>query len=127
MATATEKLHYRRSAAVSDLEQFIPDELRSIGDPQTALPRIAKDTRLTALIGSVVPTIPTTHDLYLGDSRRRLAILPADSVHLVVTSPPYWTLKEYRQCDGQLGFIYDYECFLLELDKVWRECWRAAA
>jgi modification methylase len=124
MATATEKLHHRTSHAVGDLEQFIPDELLDIGDPQTALPRIAKDRRLTALIGSVVPTIPTTHDLYLGDSRRRLAVLPADSVHLVVTSPPYWTLKEYRQCDGQLGFIHDYERFLLELDKVWQECWR---
>jgi DNA modification methylase len=43
---------------------------------------------------------------------------------LVVTSPPYWTLKEYRQCNGQLGFIADYDKFLLELDKVWQHCWR---
>jgi DNA modification methylase len=116
-----------RNPAVSgfDLDQFVPEELRQIGDPQTALPRIAKDRRLTSLIDSIVPHIPTTHDLYLGDARRRLAVIPADSVHLAVTSPPYWTLKEYRQCEGQLGFVSDYDEFLSELDKVWQECWRA--
>ena len=40
------------------------------------------------------------------------------SVHLVVTSPPYWTLKEYPQRDGQLGYVEDYDQFLGELDKV---------
>ena len=34
---------------------------------------------------------------------------PRSSVHLVVTSPPYWVLKEYRRADGQLGWIEDYE------------------
>jgi modification methylase len=44
---------------------------------------------------------------------------------LVVTSPPYWTLKEYtRGNQSQLGDIKDYEQFLDELDKVWRECAR---
>jgi DNA modification methylase len=46
-------------------------------------------------------------------------------VHLVVTSPPYWTLKEYRASAGQLGHVDDYEAFLLELDKVWRSCFHA--
>jgi len=45
-------------------------------------------------------------------------------VHLVVTSPPYWTLKEYAQNDWQMGAIADYEHFLDELDKVWLECAR---
>jgi site-specific DNA-methyltransferase (adenine-specific) len=45
-------------------------------------------------------------------------------VHLVVTSPPYWTLKEYRSTAGQLGHIQDYERFLCELDKVWADCAR---
>jgi DNA modification methylase len=47
------------------------------------------------------------------------------SVHLVVTSPPYWTLKEYRKVEGQLGFVANYEAFLGELDKVWRRCFDA--
>jgi site-specific DNA-methyltransferase (adenine-specific) len=47
-------------------------------------------------------------------------------VHLVVTSPPYWTLKEYSDGAGdkQLGAVEDYTVFLDELDKVWRECAR---
>jgi site-specific DNA-methyltransferase (adenine-specific) len=45
-------------------------------------------------------------------------------VHLVVTSPPYWTLKEYPRAKGQLGRVEDYETFLRELDRVWTECER---
>jgi len=66
----------------------------------------------------------TTHRLRLGDARD-LSWIPDRSVHLVVTSPPYWTLKEYApDNDGQMGHIADYELFLDELDKVWRECAR---
>src|SRR4030095_13500185 len=49
---------------------------------------------------------------------------PDSSVHLVVTSPPYWTLKRYESRNGQLGELEDYEEFLREIDKVWRECTR---
>jgi len=38
--------------------------------------------------------------------------------------PPYWTLKKYRDCEGQLGELEDYEQFLNELDKVWKHCFR---
>ena len=70
------------------------------------------------------PFNKTTHRLHLGDARK-LSWLPDASVHLVVTSPPYWTLKEYAEGnDSQLGDIEDYESFLEELDKVWRECAR---
>jgi len=51
-------------------------------------------------------------------------MIKAGSVHLVLTSPPYWTLKEYRRSSGQLGWIADYREFLSELDKVWRNCLR---
>jgi DNA modification methylase len=54
-----------------------------------------------------------------------LSNLKAESIHLVLTSPPYWTLKEYRDYPGQLGHIAKYEVFLLELDKVWTHCFRA--
>lgn len=63
----------------------------------------------------------TEHQVRLGDARD-LSFLPDKSVHLVVTSPPYWTLKEYAPGDNQLGAIEDYEAFLDELDKVWLEC-----
>jgi len=65
----------------------------------------------------------TTHRLQLGDARQ-MQWIPAGSVHVVVTSPPYWTLKKYEDNDAQMGAIVDYERFLAELDKVWQECAR---
>jgi site-specific DNA-methyltransferase (adenine-specific) len=65
----------------------------------------------------------TTHRLHPGDARD-LSWIPDKSVHLVVTSPPYWTLKEYLPNKRQMGAIEDYEQFLAELDKVWEECER---
>ena len=65
----------------------------------------------------------TTHHLHLGDARD-LSWVPDESVHLIVTSPPYWTLKEYEPSEQQMGSIQDYEEFLDELDKVWRQCER---
>jgi site-specific DNA-methyltransferase (adenine-specific) len=58
-----------------------------------------------------------------GDARD-LGWIPDQSVHLVVTSPPYWTLKEYNNHPDQLGHIEDYDQFQDELDKVWRHCFR---
>jgi DNA modification methylase len=69
------------------------------------------------------PFDSTEHRLHKGDARD-LSWLPDKSVHLVVTSPPYWTLKKYEERGGQLGDVADYERFLDELDKVWRECAR---
>src|SRR6516162_10258331 len=105
------------------LAELLPAELRDLDDPQTDIPRIAKDRRLTGLIESLLRDIPTEHDLRQGDARS-LELEP-DSVHLVLTSPPYWTLKEYRQSDGQLGHVDDYEQFLSELNTVWKKCFRA--
>jgi modification methylase len=69
------------------------------------------------------PFDQTTHRLHVGDARD-LTWIADESVHLVVTSPPYWTLKEYEPSPDQMGAIADYERFLEELDKVWRECAR---
>lgn len=68
----------------------------------------------------------TTHHLHLGDARDLSWIADA-SVHLVVTSPPYWTLKKYEANERQLGEISNYNSFLDEIDKVWRECARVLA
>ena len=65
----------------------------------------------------------TKHALRLGDARD-LSWIPNKSVHLVVTSPPYWTLKKYEPHVSQLGDIDSYENFLNELDRVWAECER---
>jgi site-specific DNA-methyltransferase (adenine-specific) len=65
----------------------------------------------------------TTHRLINGDARD-LAFLDDGSIHLVVTSPPYWNLKQYNENPNQLGHIKDYEDFLHELEKVWRHVYR---
>lgn len=108
----------------ADLSPYVPEELRKIEDPQTAIPRIAKDARSIHLIERAVQHVPTSHSLYLGDARD-MSCLESESVHLILTSPPYWTLKEYRDSDGQLGHVEDYDQFLLELDKVWKRCFHA--
>ncbi len=71
------------------------------------------------------PTVTpaTTHTICRGDSRK-LDWIPDEAIHLVLTSPPYWTLKEYPLNPDQLGVIGDYEKFHDELDKVWRHCFR---
>jgi len=66
---------------------------------------------------------PTKHILVQGDARA-MPYIADESVHLVVTSPPYWTLKRYNDSPGQLGHVADYESFLDELTRVWTECYR---
>jgi len=107
-----------------DLTPFVPPEVFPLDNPQTDIPRIAKDEKLIRLIEEAVRQIPTVHTLNLGDARG-MSELEAESVHLVVTSPPYWTLKEYRDSQGQMGHIEDYEEFLTQLDKVWSHCFRS--
>ena len=65
----------------------------------------------------------TAHRLVNGDARD-LSFLADESVHLVVTSPPYWNLKRYNENPDQLGHVQDYEAFLAELEKVWRHVFR---
>jgi DNA modification methylase len=65
----------------------------------------------------------TSHRLIHGDTRS-LSFIADESVHLVVTSPPYWTLKRYNENPAQLGHVADYEHFLSELSKVWKEVYR---
>jgi DNA modification methylase len=107
------------------VDDYLPRGLPSLDNPQTALPAIAKDAGLMSLIEEAVHRVPTAHDLFIGDARE--LSLPPGSVHLVLTSPPYWTLKEYRETAGQLGHLADYERFLNELDKVWKACFDALA
>jgi DNA modification methylase len=100
---------------------YLLPELRSLEGSQKDIPRVAKDKTLLALIDQALQQIPTRHVVHHHDARDMSHLMP-ESVHLVLTSPPYWTLKEYRKVDGQLGFVRDYEAFLAQLDKVWKRC-----
>ena len=64
----------------------------------------------------------THHKIVIGDSRQMKEI-PDESAHLVITSPPYWQLKDYG--DGQqIGYNDTYEEYVNNLNLVWNECQR---
>ncbi|SRR6266571_111211 len=67
--------------------------------------------------------LQTSHRLVQGDARD-LSFLESESIHLVITSPPYWNLKKYRETPHQLGHVDDYEQFVGEIGRVWKECYR---
>lgn len=104
--------------------EHLPEGIGEIRNHQTDLPRIAKDEKLIAAIEAKLEQLPTRHDLYRADSRT-INFLAPESVHLVVTSPPYWTLKDYNVGEGQMGYIESYDQFLDELDRVWKACFDA--
>ena len=64
----------------------------------------------------------TEHKIILGDSRS-LNQIEDRSVQLIITSPPYWQLKDYGS-DDQIGFNDSYEEYINNLNLVWQECYR---
>jgi DNA modification methylase len=90
---------------------------------QKTIPALAKDPKKVQEVEEAVRRLSTRHELILRDSRRME--IPNQSVHLAITSPPYWTLKEYPARPEQLGLIEDYDDFLRELDKVWAQVFAA--
>ncbi len=64
----------------------------------------------------------THHKIIIGDSRCMMEV-PDESVHLIITSPPYWQLKDYGN-GNQIGFDDSYEDYINNLNVVWKECHR---
>ena len=112
-------------ALESELESLVPPEIlaRARKNHQKAIPGFARDPKISRAMERAIRQVPTNHDFILGDSRF-MDQIPDNTVHLVVTSPPYWTLKKYPAHENQLGGIADYGVFLEELDKVWRHALR---
>lgn len=102
----------------------LPVSMEKLGTNQSDIPRTAKNKHLMAEIEAAVQSLPTRHEMFLHDARK-MSFVKSESVHLIVTSPPYWTLKKYRDSEGQLGDIARYDLFLKELNKVWLHCFRA--
>jgi DNA modification methylase len=67
-------------------------------------------------------TAGTSVLIYHGDSRR-MADLESSSVELIVTSPPYWQIKDYG-VPGQIGHGQGLHAYLRDLSLVWGECHR---
>lgn len=64
----------------------------------------------------------TWHKIIIGDSRL-MDEVKDNSVHLVITSPPYWQLKDYG-VKNQIGFNDSYQDYIDNLNKIWHECFR---
>lgn len=62
----------------------------------------------------------TERKVIFGDSRN-LNTIADKSVQLIITSPPYWQLKDYGN-DQQIGFNDSYEDYINNLNLVWSEC-----
>ena len=67
----------------------------------------------------------TEHKIFFGDSRS-LNKMKDKSVQLIITSPPYWQLKNYGT-ENQIGFNESYEEYINNLNLVWQECNRVLA
>ena len=104
--------------------RHLPDLVMSDESLKTVLPGMARDSTESSKVAAAVHEVTSDHVIVRGDARD-LSGLGDESVHLVVTSPPYWTLKKYNEGDSQLGAIGDYELFVAELAHVWKECHRA--
>ena len=63
--------------------------------------------------------------ILVGDALARLRELPDDSVHCVVTSPPYWGLRAYKGDPGMIGLEPTFDAHLANLIRVFREVRRA--
>ena len=64
----------------------------------------------------------TIHKIINGDSRQMTELID-NSIHLVITSPPYWQLKDYGS-KNQIGFDDNYENYINHLNLTWQECYR---
>jgi DNA modification methylase len=110
-----------------DIEQLIQKYLPYLsleeGELKKALPALAKDEKKIGSVHAALREVPTTHRLYRQDARF-IDHLADESIQLVVTSPPYWTLKHYNESEGQLGSVRDFDTFLNELEKVWAQGYR---
>jgi DNA modification methylase len=114
----------------AELREHVPKSCRNLlemsdTELKSEIPALARDSGRMGEIEQAVKSLPSEHELYQGDARN-LSMLADESVDLVVTSPPYFNLKEYENGTGgkdQLGDMGDYESFNREIDRVWRECY----
>lgn len=112
------------------LREHVPESCRDLLEMsdtvlKSEIPALARDNGRMGEIEQAIKSLPSGHELYQRDARN-LSMIDDKSIELVVTSPPYFNLKEYENGTGgddQLGDIADYESFNTEIDTVWRECY----
>lgn len=117
-----------------ELMDYVPQDCHSLLEKnnkelRSAIPELARDWRRMIEIESTIGEIPTQHRFHRADSRKlsqatndSSVSIEDESVHLIVTSPPYFNIKEYNSQEGQLSELEEYDTFAQELQRVWREC-----
>ena len=113
-----------------DLREYVPESCEGLLDKsdrelKSDLPALARDKGRMGKVEKAVKSLPSQHTLHLGDARD-LSMIDEESIELVVTSPPYFDIKNYENGTGgedQLGDIKEYERFNDEIDKVWEQCY----
>ena len=117
------------AAGSSRLREYVPESCADLlgmtdSNLKTEIPKLARDKGRMGEIEQAVKGLPSHHELYRGDAHD-LSMIDDESAHLVVTSPPYFDLKEYSGggSPGQLGSIDGYEEFIRLVDEVWQNCY----
>lgn len=67
--------------------------------------------------------LKTKHKIIFGDAARCLKKIPSEIFQLMVTSPPYWNVRDYKH-PKQIGFNDSLETYLKRLNEVWKEVTR---
>jgi hypothetical protein len=112
----------------ASLREYVPETCQELLDKsatelRSAIPELARDTGRMSDVEQAVKSLPSHHELHRRDARD-LDFIDDESVHLAVTSPPYFNLKDYdteSDSDEQLGDIDDYARFNEQVDAVWRQ------
>lgn len=109
-----------------ELKEYVPDQCRDLlnysnNELRSAIPELARDWERMIEIENTVQRLPSNHNFMRTDSRD-MRDIPDESAHLVITSPPYFNLKDYNEEAAQLGSINKYNKFIQELQKIWKEC-----
>jgi len=76
-----------------------------------------------AVIATPQELLNTTHRLFLGFDSQKMSQIENETIHLALTSPPYWNLKDYGN-PSQLGYRDSLPSYIKKLRNVWRECLR---
>jgi len=95
---------------------------------------LLENTDMTDNKSIIQPTSKYINEIFFKDSRK-MSELPDDSIQLIVTSPPYFNIKDYSKDGkqemvkgvkqrGQIGDITEYKKYISEMLKVWKECER---
>jgi DNA modification methylase len=113
----------------SNLQDHIPESCHELLEKssielRSAIPELARDKKRMGEIERAVESVRSHHEIYQSNSRD-LDIINNESVHLAVTSPPYFNIKNYANVsEGQLGDVDDYQKFNELLYNVWEELYK---